>query len=154
MRMPGSLEQDRYLTSSSLQNYLATEVPRTLRATRTGAVDQTPWVYGALSSEFIIADVAPILSRRKAVVDPNVKQLIHVRIYREIERSVRQLSGFEKEHSVPKSVNNDEEFFVASIAEKDITSDLNGALSKFRSALWIQKKRPHNSKSQRWWFNQ
>jgi Caspase domain len=62
-----ALEKGRYVTAFSLQNYVATEIPRTLRRAFSKPVSQTPWVYGSQSQDFVIADLDEVLKQRTAV---------------------------------------------------------------------------------------
>lgn len=137
---PGALERGKLLTSSSLQNHLTTHVPRTLRATVTGTAVQTPWFYGALSSEFLIADVGPILDKRRAAANPGAKQLQRVRLYVEQQLPVRRLSGFKKTHRVPDRVNDATKAFVAGIADEDVSGDLDAVHDALRSAFSFKRK--------------
>ncbi len=137
---PTALEYGHLVTSSSLQNHLHLQVPRTLRTTLTGTAVQTPWVYGALSSEFLIADVAPILKKRKAAANPHAQQLREVRLYDEQAVAVRKLSGFRKGHHVPDRVTDATESFVATISEKDISDDLDEVHDALRGAFEFKRK--------------
>jgi uncharacterized caspase-like protein len=62
---PLAIERPGLITSNSLQNYLANAVPASVRATFTDTRKQTPQVYGVTSSEFVIADIRPLLEARK-----------------------------------------------------------------------------------------
>lgn len=137
---PTSLEKGHLLTSSSLQNHLSTQVPRTLRSALTGTPVQTPWVYGALSSEFLVADVGAILAKRKAAANPNATQLRRVRLYDEAGMPVKRLSGFQKTHRVPDRVNDTTEAFVARIAVDDVDEDVNTIHQALRSAFGFTRK--------------
>ncbi len=137
---PTALEKGHLLTSSSLQNHLRTEVPRTLRSVLTGTHVQTPWVYGALSSDFLIADVQAILDKRKEAANPHAKQLRKVRLYDERQVSVRSLSGFQKTHRVPDRVNDATESFVARIAKEDIDADLDAVHEALRTTFDFKRK--------------
>jgi len=136
----GALEKGHLLTSSSLQNHLSIQVPRSLRLMVTGTQVQTPWVYGALSSDFLIADVAPILEKRKVAANPNAKQLRRVRLYDERVLPVRRLSGFKKTHHVPDSVNSATESFVAQIAEMDVIGDIDKVRDALRTEFNFKRK--------------
>jgi hypothetical protein len=137
---PGALEKGHLLTSSSLQNHLSVSVPRTLRGTYTGTPVQTPWVYGALSSDFLIADVAPILTKRKAAANPNAKQLRQIRLFNECELPVRRLSGFLKGHRVPDRVSSATEAFIAKISSDEVGEDLDKILIALRAAFNFKRK--------------
>lgn len=65
-RSKNALDRDKFLTASSLQAHLSSEVPRTLRYTFTGTRTQTPRCWGNLSREFILADFTDIFAERDA----------------------------------------------------------------------------------------
>ena len=134
-----ALEKGKFLTSSSLQNYLSTEVPRTLRTTHTGTVVQTPWLYGALSSDFLVADISPILAKRRTAANPNAQQLKYIRLCHESGLSVRSLSGFQKGHHVPDRVNDASERFVARIASKDVEEDIDKVRDSLRNTFGFKR---------------
>ncbi|MBX9677743.1 MAG: caspase family protein [Gemmataceae bacterium] len=137
---PAALERKRLLTRASLQNYLAAEVPRTLRASLAGTAAQTPACYGAVGSSVLIADMQPILDQRKAAERFSVDQLMTVSLRLEKTMSVRSLSGYAKHHKIPTARTPYAEIFVANLATNDIEDDLNAAFGKLRDAFGFGRK--------------
>jgi hypothetical protein len=136
-----AIDRGHFITSYSLQDHLAKEVPRTLRSEQTGVVEQTPWFYGALSSTFLVADVGPIFDKRKAKVHPSEDQLRSVIIYSQEAYSVKKLSGFIKgTHHIPQGVYPKAEGFVARIAQKDLERDLELVFERLRNQFNFQRK--------------
>jgi hypothetical protein len=90
-----ALERGSYVTAYSLQNYLAAEIPRTLRKVFSKPVVQTPWVYGSQSRDFVISDLDAVLKPRSAV-KPGYDQVKKVFLRLEESVKIASLSGFIK----------------------------------------------------------
>ncbi len=71
-KAPLALEGGRFLTASLLQEHLAREIPRTLRATFREAPVQTPDLILPSASRFLIADVDVFLSEADPTSDPRL----------------------------------------------------------------------------------
>ena len=132
---PDALDRGRFVTSYSLQNYLAVEVPRTLRKTQSGVARQTPCSFGNATAGFIIADLKPIIDARQAALAsqataPRDAAFIGVRY-----GSIKALSGFKRFHTVPKDVNAATQRFVANIGEDEVRDHTDKLLSSLRSNL-------------------
>lgn len=138
---PESLINNVRLTSSSLQNYLAQAVPRTLRTTGHGTRLQTPWFYGAQSSEFQIADLAAILEARKIAANPQVQQLKAVILRRDEHLAIKKLSGFSKSsgHFVPEAASTAANSFVGRISEQELNDDLQRAHDRIRTHFALKR---------------
>ncbi len=130
-----AVERKRYITASSLQSYLADEVPRALRKRRPMET-QTPWMCGSLSKEFVIADVGDILAERRKPSPFTPEQLKQV-LFRAAERgSIKKLSGFRKGvHKLPDSVNDRAASFVANIANAELDIELVSMFDKIKIAF-------------------
>lgn len=138
---PKVTEQGTLITSSSLQNYLADTVPRTVRETFTRKKVQTPWLYGAQSHDFLIADLGPILERKRRRDIPGASQLKQVRLYQDTLGAIRRLSGFVKrKHHVPDYAGSATEAFVARIGRKEVKDDLADAFQRLRAAFGFKRK--------------
>lgn len=137
---PKAIECKSLITSSSLQNYLAIAVPRTIRETYTTKKTQTPWLYGAQSRDFLVADIASLLQSKKLRSMPGAKQLKRVRIYGETLGEVRTLSGFKRgRHRVPDEANEATENFVRRIASSEIEKDLESVFQQLREAFGFKR---------------
>lgn len=107
-----ALERGRYLSSSSLQNYLSSEVPRTLRKLKNGKDKQTPTIWGNMSRDFILADLQILFAKRNAEMSLDI-MVFEDFILRHTKRdSVRSLSGFKPGHFVPKFISSATRKFV------------------------------------------
>ena len=136
-----ALEKGHLLTSSSLQNYLKKEVPRTIRTTYTGKIVQTPWFYGAASGDFLIADVGPIIEKRKTSANPTLQQLKRIVIYGKSLGDIKGLSGFKKRfHHVPDSATDAANAFVAKIATQEISDDIKEKYEALRAAFGFKRR--------------
>jgi hypothetical protein len=136
----GAMENGHLITSASLQNYLSINVPRTIRNKLSGTETQTPWFYGAQSSDFLIADVAHILSRRKSEIDPNANQLKRARLLSEQLLSIRRLSGFKQGHKVPDRITDSTGKFVINISEKELNDDFGEVFSNLKNEFKFKRR--------------
>ena len=132
---------DGLLTSNSLQNYLKVKVPETVRTHLTGTKFQTPWAYGSLDGEFLVADLRPILEAKKVELPPSVQQLASVELLGSDSDSVRSLSGFKKStHTVPTEVNEYTIAFVIRISESEFEEKLKSYAAKVKQAYRFARK--------------
>jgi len=130
-----ALEKGHRLTAVSLQNYLSTEVPLTLRKAYSTPEVQTPWKYGGENRDFQIADLTEILEKRKQV-KPGYEQLKRA-LLREVESvRVSSLSGFVKRHHhVPDYVSDRTKSFVESISKAEIEERVNNVFHAIKEHL-------------------
>lgn len=120
-KAPKALERNKYLTSSSLQNYLGREVPKTLRTEHPDPVSQTPWCFGSFSKEFRLFNLESILKKRDAERRARITGLRSVDLIGRKGGVIRELSGFSKRyHHVPDSVDSYTQSFVERIAIEDL----------------------------------
>ncbi|MCZ7591038.1 MAG: caspase family protein [Kiritimatiellae bacterium] len=117
---PKALERKRFLTASSLRDYLSAEVPRTLRHTVTGTATQNPRVWGDMSREFILADLGDVLARRKAKSKSTVVNLARASFFGFVNGSVKMLKGFKRHHRVPDNVCSATRGFVQQVGADDL----------------------------------
>lgn len=135
-----ALEKGRYVTAFSLQNYIAEEIPRTLRKVFSKPVSQTPWVYGSQSQDFVIADLDEVLKKRTAV-PPGYEQVRRVFFQLAEEVEVRSLSGFVKgRHRVPEWHNSTTESFVEGLAQNEIKGEVERIHARIRASMNYKRK--------------
>lgn len=132
---PDAVDRGRFVTSNSLQNYLAVEVPRTLRKTIAGAARQTPCTFGNATAGFIIADLKPILDARRAALATKATTPRDAAFVGMQYGSIKRLSGFKRFHTVPKDVNAATQRFVANIGEEEVKEHANKVLASLRNSL-------------------
>lgn len=135
-----ALEKGRYVTAFSLQNYLAAEIPRTLRKVFSKPVSQTPWVYGSQSRDFVVADLDEVL-KKKTAVPSGYNQVKRVFFQLEETVDIRSLSGFIRgRHRVPESNNSATESFVESISQKEIEEEIEKVHGLIRAHMKYKRK--------------
>ena len=135
-----ALEGNRYVTAFSLQNYLAAEIPRTLRKVFTKPKVQTPWIYGSQSQDFIITDLTVLLKQRSAA-KPGYEQV--KRVFLRLERALKisSLKGFIKgSHHVPAYNNRTTESFVERISKEDVAEELDDIFKGVRAEMNYKRK--------------
>ena len=130
-----ALEQGGLISSTSLQDYLSQEVPRTLRRVLTNPKKQTPWFYGALNRSFVIADAAPLLAQKESA------QIGHTDLKRVALKStestpVRLLRGFQKKfHSVPSHTGTSAQSFIERLARDELQAEIDSLHEKLRDTF-------------------
>ena len=131
-----ALDRGRFVTSHSLQDYLAIEVPRTLRKTiASDAARQTPCTFGNATAQFIIADLKPLLDARRAALAAKATASRDAAFVGFKYGSIKSLSGFKRFHTVPKDVNSATQRFVSSISEEEVKEQANRVLTSLRGVL-------------------
>lgn len=138
---PAILEKKRYLTASSLQNYLNVEVSRTIRKELSTPKIQTPCLFGHISKDFLVADLEPILEEKRSKAHPHLQQLKQIFFSRTKVENIKSLSGFRKGmHRVPDSINNATEKFLSKISEKEIREESESIFQNLKSSLRYKRK--------------
>lgn len=115
-----ALNRKRFLTASSMRDYLSDAVPRTLRRTVAGIATQNPRVWGDMSREFILADLGDVLARREAASKPTVVNLARASFLGFVSGSVKGLQGFRRNHRVPDKVCDTTSGFVKQVGADDL----------------------------------
>lgn len=143
-----AIEGNCLVTSNSLQRYLRNAVPLELHKTRADVVVQTPVLFGNMTSDFLIADVADLIRKRRAAkVRPELKQLKQFVFYGEHSARVKSLSGFEKHHHVPNKADDRANAWIAKIAKKELDEMLDDVHQKLRAHLGYRRNEMDLSES-------
>ncbi len=136
---PTALENGVLLTSVSLQRYLKRAIPQTLRLNYTDKKDQTPWMYGTGTGEFLLADLTNVFAKRNAAANPHASQVKRMAFIGRRSAGVRSLSGFTKSHRVPDAMTSATEAFVVKIAAKELADDLQKIANALRDELGFKR---------------
>lgn len=134
-----ALERNRYLTTSSLQNYLSKEVPLTLKNTFTTRKNQTPRLWGNLSREFILADFKEIFDHRRAESSATI-QLKKASFLGFKFGSIKSLSGFKRNYKVPEFVSDTTRNFVRNIGSEELTEEADKIFSDLKSNFKYKRR--------------
>ena len=119
-----ALDRKKFLTATSLQNFLAQEVPRSVRTMLTGAKVQTPIAWGNMSREVLLADFTDIHAREAAARRTGLGSFSSVSLLGGILGAISKLSGFHKRgHRVPDSINEMSRGFVQRIGATEVTEE-------------------------------
>lgn len=136
-----AVEKNKHITSSSLQNYLAIQVPKTLRMEHPDPVSQTPKCFGSFSKEFRLFNLQTILAKREAERKARVTGLKSVDLIGRRGGAIRELSGFKKRyHRVPDSVNSHTQSFVEGIASDDLEQEATEIHDKIKANFKYKRK--------------
>jgi hypothetical protein len=138
---PLALEKARYVTANSLQNYVAKELPRTMRKLFTKPIVQTPWFHGSNTGDFLIADLKDVLKKRNAV-KPGFEQVKQVLLQVQESIDIDDLSGFSKKkgHFIPDGVSGASQSFVEDISQKELEDEFNAVFERIRSSMNYKRR--------------
>ncbi|HTN77194.1 MAG TPA: caspase family protein [Pirellulaceae bacterium] len=130
-KSPAAL-QGSQLTAKSLQSYLTSEVPATLRTSAPLGV-QTPRMFGAAHEKIVLADLAELLAQRKGSQQLSAEQVKDSILMAESINSVKRSPGFAKSkgHFIPEQHNSRAQLFINELASADIKEDVE----RIRAAL-------------------
>jgi hypothetical protein len=135
-----ALVRDRYVTATSLQNYLKSAVPVSVRTYAQKNSLQTPITWGSSSSESILADLEPILAKRSLVKKISVKPR-NISFSQTEKGKVRDLDGFKKGfHHVPDDYNDATSSFVRSIGDSRVDEVAADWHQRLRSQFGYKRK--------------
>lgn len=121
-KVPDILEEDRYLRAGNLQDYLAKAVPQTLREKFTDRKIQTPVLYGTITSNFLIADLDPVIPKSSSADNAFATGFSKASFGHNEEGKVSQLPGFDKKkgHFPPTDHSAFSKRFVAKVGDEDV----------------------------------
>lgn len=138
---PLALEKGRYVTASSLQNYVAKQLPRTMRKHFSKPVVQTPWFHGSSTGDFRIADLEDVLKKRNAV-KPGFEQVKQVLLQVQEAVDIDDLSGFSKKkgHFIPDDVSGASQSFVENISQKEVEEELKDVFERIRETMKYKRR--------------
>lgn len=135
-----ALDKGSLVTSDSLRDYLAEEVPRLLRRTRTGNETQTPCCFGNATKQFIVADLANIFAERAAQSSSLGDALKDSSLRGEMHGEVRRLRGFKKHHRVPDEHTGSTEAFIRRIGHDDVKEQSDEIHDCIRTTFGYKRK--------------
>ena len=135
-----ALYKGNLVTSDSLRDYLAQEVPRLLRKTRTGNETQTPCCFGNATKQFIVADLAKVFAEREKNTSTLGIALKDACLRGEKFGEVRSLSGFEKRHRIPDGHYDAAEAFVRRIGHEDVKGQADEIHDSIRETFGYKRK--------------
>ncbi|MDQ7831146.1 MAG: caspase family protein [Desulfovibrionaceae bacterium] len=134
-----ALERGRFLTATSLQNYLSRNVKLTLRSTFTDIKRQTPQKWGNSSREFIVADLEQVLNAKRIASKTGFAKIENFSLITEFSGAVRRLSGFKSAHKVPKNVCSATSSFVKKIAAGELSTSLEEVFEELKSVFKFKR---------------
>ena len=137
---PQAIVKDGFITVDSLQNFLALEVPRTVRQDSSKPTPQTPWLFGAADRAASIVNVQHLIEKRKKTITPTMKQVVRVIFTSSESVSIRSLSGFMKGHHVPDRISSATIDFVERVSKNEIEEDIEKMHQKLKDAFDLKRK--------------
>ncbi len=133
-----SLEKKRYLTATSLQNYLYKSIPLTLKKNFTTPKFQTPWLFGGLPADFLIADLNDLLLKKKQNI--LITGEASLELLKEYSGRINTLSGFKKKsHREPTDYNMSTQNFVENISQDEIKDRTETIFNDIKSGFNLKR---------------
>jgi hypothetical protein len=96
-------------------------------------------MYGSLTNDFEIADLAPLISSKQANASENPAFKSAVYSFSE-NVPVSSLSGFKGGHKVPREVSEYVSQWIVNIARQDVKARVNERFQEIKSALGLKKR--------------
>ena len=121
---PGAAEENTHITSASLQNFLADQVPKTLKEEHPDPVVQTPRCFGSFSHTFSLFELEELITKRTAARRARLIGVKSIDLLGAQNGLIKELSGFKKGvHRIPDSIDGYTQSFVERIAADDVTQE-------------------------------
>ncbi|MBA4017182.1 MAG: hypothetical protein C0483_08420 [Pirellula sp.] len=136
---PSALRKN-LLLSSSLQNYLGSEVARSLSIEHTKPIRQTPWMSGGTSGDFLVADLRPILAARKKADAPGNELVNKVSFTANESSRVKSLSGWNSSYRLPDRANDTAQSFIAGLSVTEIKDDLDSVYQSLKNSFHFTRR--------------
>lgn len=128
------------LTANSLQNYLSSAVPRTLRSSYTTPKEQTPWMAGAASGDFPLADLRDLLAAKREQATDDVNLVTEITFRTKSARRLTALAGWKKGYRIPDRYSDMAESFVVKCAADDLKEELQRVYEKLKHAFGFTRR--------------
>jgi hypothetical protein len=136
-----ALEKGELITGESLANYLSAEVPLQIQKIRTNNEVQTPCVFGNSTKTFIVANLEPLLTHRRAMKSEVILGLKTPLFRGEEFGKIDRLSGYVKgRHRVPERVNASADSFVQNIGAEEVDQVASALHDEIKSAYGFTRK--------------
>ena len=131
---PHVLDKSRRLLSTTLQDYLRSEVPKQVKLESIERRSQNPKMYGDLSGTFVVADLKELLDKKNAELELRQSGFKDFIFRGTRSGAVNELAGFEKArgHRAPKFVSRRTQEWVAGLAARDIEEELTNVFGAVR----------------------
>ena len=128
-----ALLHGKFLTATSLQDYLTATVPLEVKKWLTTNPKQTPVLYGSFTGNFQIADLTLLLNAKK-MASPDNEAFKDAEYVSTQSTPVKQLPGFRKEkgHTVPKTVDSYTRGFITRCAAPLIEERIKRRFSEIK----------------------
>lgn len=140
-KAPKALEKGHFVTGASLRDYLAVEVPRELRRTRTGNEVQTPCEFGNASKTFIIADLETLLGNARYLNQELSAGFLRASFRGIAGGSIARLSGFQKRsHRIPDRHSDAADGFIQRVGETEVSDLANSIHDELKEAFKYKRK--------------
>ncbi|GAB1779557.1 hypothetical protein PMEGAS67_50340 [Priestia megaterium] len=146
-KAPDALERERYITSTSLQNYLRRAIPDYIQKNTEIRSTQTPWSQITSANTF---EIREFTQNEPSWVVPlsDIKLNFEELFYRTVETSsISKLPGFNKSkgHFVPDYHSNQTVWFIVSLLTEQINEELDTIYQNSKEILALKRKNVQKS---------
>ena len=135
-----ALDKGNLVTSDSLRDYLAEEVPRLLRITRTGNETQTPCCFGNATKQFIVADLADVLHQRLLAAGGPISIIKESMLIGEDRGDVDDLGAYQKPLYRLSKHSRWEQNFVENAGAPDVESLAKEIFERIKDSFGYKRK--------------
>jgi len=136
-----ALERERFVTSTSLQNYLRHIVPRYIRERTEIRGTQTPWACISSNNTFAIHEI-PVEEGEFEAPLAGLQLQQDEMFFRKVETSpIQRLPGFNRRtHFIPDRINRRVDDFIASLLQPSIEEELETIYANCRDILGLRRR--------------
>ncbi|SCX81582.1 Caspase domain-containing protein [Paenibacillus polysaccharolyticus] len=132
----------QFITSSSLQNYLSTAVPRYIRERTEIRGNQNPWAEISSSNTFAIYEIPADDNKGFSVPFAGLGLAQEDMFFRKVEmRLISKLPGYSKSvHFVPNRLSRETDQFISNRMDQIILDEIEHIYNKCKSVLGLRRK--------------
>jgi hypothetical protein len=142
-----ALDRGRYVTASSLMNFLSKSIPETIQKIFVDKKIQTPISWGNLTRETILFDLKDVLEQRNSAASRAVGDVSKVSFVGTEFGNIRGLPGWKPGHRPPTAINDQTTSFVQSISEDMVPEAAEELLQSLRREFGYTRREAEVQKS-------
>lgn len=137
-----AIYRDRYITDTSLQNYLRQVVPDFIRSKTEHRLPQIPWAQISATNTFVIRELGADKQNALSLPLMGIELAFEDMVFRNREcLNVRDLAGFRKGiHTEPNSHSASTRSWINRLMERPVTDEINTIYERCKDILRFRRK--------------
>lgn len=137
-----AIYRDRYITDTSLQNYLRRVVPDFIRSQTDHRLPQIPWANISSTNSFVIRELGADMQNTLSLPLIGIELAFENMVFRNREcLNVRDLAGFQKKiHTEPSSRSASTRSWINRLMEDPITKEIDTIYGRCKDILGFRRK--------------